>query len=68
MIIKKLIKDNKIELTDVVVKIAAWTQNTNINRAGYSPLTLVTGKAVIIPGLTMNTVASESPVLQMQSQ
>ena len=53
--------NKKIGLTDVLVKTAAWTHNTNINRAGYSPLTLVTGKAVNIPGLTMNTVASESP-------
>ena len=58
--IKKLMEDKKIGLTDVLVKTAAWTHNTNINRAGYSPLTLVTGKAVNIPGLTMNTVASES--------
>ena len=48
-------------LTDVLVKIAAWIHNTNVNRAGYSPLTLVTGKAVNIPELTMNNVASESP-------
>ena len=31
-----------------------------MNRAGYSLLTLVTGKEVNIPCLTMNTVASES--------
>ena len=42
------------------MKTVAWTHNTNVNRAGYSPLSLVTGKAVTIPGLTMNTVASES--------
>ena len=52
--------DKKVGLTDTLVKIAAWTHNTNVNRAGYSPLTLVTGKAVNIPVLTMNTVASES--------
>merc|ERR1712112_628734 len=59
--IKKLMEYKKIGLTDMLVKTAAWTHNTNVNRAGYSPLTLVTGKAVNIPGLTMNTVASESP-------
>ena len=31
-----------------------------MNRAGYSPLTLVTGKAVSIPGLTMGNEGSES--------
>merc|ERR1712114_113854 len=61
MTIKKLMEDKKIGLSDVLVKTAAWTHNTNVNRAGYSPLTLVTGKAVHIPGLTIKTVASESP-------
>merc|ERR1711962_788466 len=31
-----------------------------VNRAGYSPLTLVKGKAVSIPGLTMGNEGSES--------
>ena len=52
--------DKKVGLTDILVKTAVLTHNTHINRAGYSPLTLVTGKAVNIPGLTMNTIASES--------
>ena len=47
-------------LTDLLVKTAAWTHNTNVNKVGFSPLTLVTGKAVTIPGLTTGTVASES--------
>ena len=53
-------EDKKIGLTDVLVKTAAWTHNTNVNKAGFSPLTLVTGKAVTIPGLTMGTEGSES--------
>ena len=53
MTIKKLMEDKSVGLTDVLVKTAAWTHNTNVNRAGYSPLTLVKGKAVSIPGLTM---------------
>lgn len=52
--------DKKVGLIDILVKTAAWTHNTNVNGAGYSSLTLVTGKAVNIPGLTMITVASES--------
>merc|ERR1712002_857491 len=56
----KPMEDKKIGLTDVLVKTAAWTHNTNVNRAGYSPLHMVTGKAVHIPGLTMQNVASES--------
>merc|ERR1711889_47621 len=58
--IKKLMEDKKIGLTDVLVKTAAWRHNTNINRVGYTPLTLATGKAVTIPGLTMGNEGSES--------
>ena len=53
-------EDKKIGLTDILIKTAAWMHNTNVNRAGYSPLTLVTGKAVNIPGLTMRNEGSES--------
>merc|ERR1712240_441528 len=49
-----------MEDKNVLVKTAAWTHNTNVNRAGYSPLTLVTGKAVTIPELTMGNEGSES--------
>merc|ERR1711867_207939 len=58
--IKKVMEDNKTGLTDTVIKTAAFTHNTNVNRAGYSPLTLVTGKAVTILGLTMGNEGSES--------
>ena len=48
-------EQKNLGLSDVLVKTAAWTHNTNVNRAGYSPLTLVTGKAVTISGLTMGS-------------
>ena len=47
-------------LTDALVKAAAWTHNTSINKLGFSPLQLVTGKAVTLPGLTTGNVATES--------
>ena len=58
--IKKLLEDKKTQLTDVLVKAASWTHNTSVNKLGYSPLQLATGKAVTIPGLTMGSVATES--------
>ena len=36
--IKKLMHECKTLLTDSLVKAAAWTHNTLINRLGYSPL------------------------------
>ena len=44
----------------MLVKAASWTHNSNINKLGYSPLQLATGKAIMIPGLTMSNVATES--------
>ena len=60
--IKKLLNEDgsKMKLTDDVVNAAAWTHNTNINKLGFSPLQLATGKAVSIPGLTMGNIATES--------
>ena len=58
--IRKLMEEKKVPLSDSLVKAAAWTHNTSVNKLGYSPLQLVTGKAVTIPGLTTGNVASES--------
>ena len=53
-------EQHKTPLTDSLVKAAAWTHNTSVNKLGYSPLQLVTGQAVMIPGLTTSNVAKES--------
>ena len=58
--IRKMMEDKKTPLTDALVKAAAWTHNTSVNKLGFSPLQLVTGKAVSLPGLTTGSVASES--------
>ena len=44
--IKKLMEEKKTALSDSLVKAAAWTHNISINKLGYSPLQLVTGKSV----------------------
>ena len=49
-----------MQLSDVLVKEASWTHNTGINKLGYSPLQLATGKTELIPGLTIGNVATES--------
>ena len=58
--IKKMIEEKKVPLSDSLVKVASWTHNTCVNKLGYSPLQLVTGKAVTLPGLTTGNVATES--------
>ena len=58
--IKKLMEEKKIALTDSLVKAAAWTHNTSVNKLGYSPLQLVTGKSVTLPGLTTGNAGTES--------
>ena len=39
----------KVVLTNDLVKAATWVHNTNVNRLGFSPLQLATGKAITIP-------------------
>ena len=58
--IKKLLEEKKTALNDSLIKAAAWTHNTSVNKLGYTPLQLVTGKAVTLPGLTTGNVATES--------
>ena len=47
-------------LNDSLIKAAAWTHNTSVNKLGYTPLQLVTGKAVTLPGLTTGNLTTES--------
>ena len=58
--IKKLLEEKKTALSNSLIKAAAWTHNTPVNKLGYSPLQLVTGKAVKLPGLTTGNIATES--------
>ena len=40
--------------------MVSWTHNTNTNVLGYDPLSLVTGKAVTFPGISLGNIATES--------
>ena len=56
----KIIEENKKISLQQAVNMAVWTHNTNINRLGFDPLTLVTGKAVVFPGLSDVDIVSKS--------
>ena len=58
--IKKLLEEKEMALNDSLIKAAAWTHNTSVNKLGYTPLQLVTGKAVTLPGHTTGNLATES--------
>ena len=58
--IKKLMEEKKVPLSDSLVKAAAWTHNTLVNKLGFSPLQLVMGKAVMTPRMTTGNTATES--------
>ena len=40
-VIKKIMEEKKVALTDSFVKEVYWTHNTNVNKLGYTPLQLV---------------------------
>ena len=52
-------KDEKLKL-QTAVNMASWTHNTNVNTFGYSPLQLVTGKSIVLPGLNNGNIVTES--------
>ena len=39
----------KIQMKEIVM-MAAWTNNTNVNVQGFTPLQSVTGKNMMFPG------------------
>ena len=60
VIVRKIMQDEKKIKLEEAVKIASWTHNTNVNVLGFQPLQLVTGKSVMLPGLTTGNLATES--------
>ena len=59
-VVRKIMdQDDKMTLEEAV-NLASWTHNTNVNRFGYDPMTLVTGKSVTFPGISNGNVATES--------
>ena len=46
--IRKMMEDKRTPLMDALVKAAAWTHNTSINKLGFLPLHLVIGKAITL--------------------
>ena len=62
--LKKMLDDlekPKLGLTNDLIKLASWVHNSNVNKLGFSPMQIVTGKAVALPGLTTGSVGTESP-------
>ena len=53
-------EENKVALSDSLVKGALWVYNMSVNWLGYSPLQLVTGQVVMVPGLTTGSIAAKS--------
>ena len=60
IIVNKIIEEDKKISLQQAVNMAVWTHNTNINWLGFDPLTLVTGKAVVFPGIKDGDIASKS--------
>jgi len=60
VIIKKIMEESKKVTLQEAVSMASWTHNTNQNTLGYSPLQLVTGKSIVLPGLSNGNMTTES--------
>jgi hypothetical protein len=62
MTVKKIMEVDKKLTLQKAVEMAAWTHNTNTNVLGYDLMSLVTGKSVIIPGISNANVATDSVI------
>ena len=60
MIVRKVMEQDRRLVLQEAVTMASWTHNTNVNTLGYCPLQLITGKSIILPGLTSGNLATES--------
>merc|ERR1712237_117435 len=60
IILKKVMEEDKKVTLSEAVSMASWTHNMNQNKSGYSPLQLVTGKSIVLPGLSNGNLATES--------
>ena len=60
VIVKKIMEEDKKITLQEAVAMASWTHNTNQNTHGFSPLQLVTGKSIVLPGLSNGNLATES--------
>ena len=60
VIVKKAMEEDKKLRLQTVVNMASWTHNTNVNVLGFSPLQLVTGKSIVLPGLNNGNVVTDS--------
>ncbi len=57
--LKKIIDGVKKVGLGEAVDMASWIHNPNVNVLGFQPLPLVTGKSLMIPGLTMGDMATD---------
>ena len=52
-------EDKNVRL-QIVENMESSTHNTNVIVLGFSPLQLVTGKSIVLPGLNNSNVATDS--------
>merc|ERR1712115_667415 len=60
VIVRKIIDEVKKVGLGEAVDMASWIHNPNVNVLGFQPLPLVTGKSLMIPGMTMGDMATDS--------
>ena len=59
VVVKKILEEDKNISLKTAVSLASWTHNTNVNVLGYDPMSLVTGKSVMYPGVTVGNLATD---------
>ena len=60
VVVKKIMEEDKKVSLEEAVEMASWTHNTNVNVLGFQLMQLMTGKSVMLPGLTTGNIATDS--------
>ena len=60
VIVRKIMEEDKKVGLGEAVDMASWTHNTNVIILWFQPLQLMTGKSVMIHGLTLKILTMDS--------
>ena len=60
IVVRKIMETYKKISLEQAVEMSSWTHNMNVNCLGFDPMSLVTGKSVVYPGVSSADIASES--------
>ena len=60
VVVAKVIESDPKLGIQTAANLTSWIHNTNVNKLGYCPLQLFTGKSATFPGISVGNIATDS--------